>query len=634
MNRENRRFQCVYTHQKTKKKKSWTDGQVHIYITQKKCVLYKWDDMIAATTEMMSSKFCSSLEIDRILNGQVDSLEFDKFLVEIDRFASVSDFKPATQPVPTAQPSTTSKAVSKLKLTKFQVPKAVHPPAPVSSSALSSSPISQQVNRPASSSTQPIRGAYAVHDDELDDIWNSTAGGGDVDQSDEGGYMVHSTVQTRTDNVHGVSALSTTGYGGLSSRSDTQQATHTLPDPHDTHKKRYRESSGAPSPSNSFWMGGDMGSSDAPLLDTLDSSPTPPHCVNMIRSSNTHDQNSLSHQNGWNSDMSGGRVNDVAASKRLRSDMLEETRTGHVTHNVPTRGQGAPNPDMSVSAAGMCLEGTGVEPGGGWSRSVELSGSEWARCDDLADVGEGDGCGDWGEEVGPNGYVVGRGIVERTDQSPISTRGSLSTVKNFHDGSHSTISGDRNDIIQVARGSGRDLFSFHGGAGCDNSTYDDDMPWSDRPPAEASIFSGAIPTTEPLYDGGHGSSDITHPPHVEEAGDQSSVQSLTARCSEDDAGSADSSSNVDMGFSSAAGRISAYGRWTVDLQVERSLASSWEDDSESGHGVVETTADVSRGHVRSDNTLSAMKSTHGGSVKTSWVQEEEDDGVASPPVFH
>ena len=167
MNRGNILYSCLYTPQKTKKKKSWLDGQVHIYLSQKKCVLYKWDGSSAIETDVIDSMYCSGLEIDRILHGQADSLEFDKFLVEIDRCTPVADTTSCDVPTRAPLASVRPSYLSKPKLTKFQLPKTVIPlpPTPPASTQRSTT----------NHSTNLTKGFYSIDDDELDNIWASVS---------------------------------------------------------------------------------------------------------------------------------------------------------------------------------------------------------------------------------------------------------------------------------------------------------------------------------------------------------------------------------------------------------------------------------------------------------------------------
>jgi hypothetical protein len=167
-------LRCLYSHQKLKKKKTWLDGEIKIFLNQRKCVLYKVDETNSTTKEILDSKYCPDLELDRIMNGIADSIEFEKYLVEVDHTshpASQQEGNPLTQ---VASLNKVQELTSKLKKVPFKVPQTVAPPPPPPD--LSSPDLSSPMGRGSGVTdlNSRKRGFYSIDENELDDIWDST----------------------------------------------------------------------------------------------------------------------------------------------------------------------------------------------------------------------------------------------------------------------------------------------------------------------------------------------------------------------------------------------------------------------------------------------------------------------------
>jgi hypothetical protein len=174
-------FKCLYSHQKLKKKKSWLDGELKVCIQQKKCLLYKIEENQSNSREILDSKYCPDLEIDRIVNGIADSIEFEKYLVEVDHVTICGTTTSSSTTMATTTNSTHSSSsqhpmnsvqhlTSKLKKAPFKVPQTV---VPIPSSTEEHHSTSKQP-QPNGDLLSRKRGYYSVDEEELDDIWDST----------------------------------------------------------------------------------------------------------------------------------------------------------------------------------------------------------------------------------------------------------------------------------------------------------------------------------------------------------------------------------------------------------------------------------------------------------------------------
>jgi hypothetical protein len=177
-------FKCLYSHQKLKKKKSWFDGELQVFLQQKKCLLYKLEENQSNSRDLLDSKYCPDLEIDRIVNGIADSVEFEKYLVEIDHSSviqqsqgapigsiatkSTSMINSLQSPLQPPPMNSVQHLTSKLKKAPFKVPQTV---IPIQQTSEDQSTSKQQTKVDP---TSRKRGYYSVDEEELDDIWDST----------------------------------------------------------------------------------------------------------------------------------------------------------------------------------------------------------------------------------------------------------------------------------------------------------------------------------------------------------------------------------------------------------------------------------------------------------------------------
>lgn len=146
-------YKCLYTAQKLKKRKAWSDGVLKLNVVTRSCSLYalncNYNDiydssksqtpLLEMCSKMLEQKqLTSELELSGILAGSVTGIEYENYLVdEIEPDNTVAGsgavslpVVSATQaPVATASPRPTVhvKAAHSIPLKKFKVPSSVAP---------------------------------------------------------------------------------------------------------------------------------------------------------------------------------------------------------------------------------------------------------------------------------------------------------------------------------------------------------------------------------------------------------------------------------------------------------------------------------------------------------------------------
>lgn len=202
---------CLYTKQKRKKKKAWSDGVIHLFGQYcSSAALYESEDGAVCIGNPLEIRTLNANDKIRILNGKACDIEFENYLVSIEE--SISDNKPLPSAVSSLSPPPGSKVgipnvkrviaspqnssqqstksshsmILGLKLKKFKPPTVQTPnfdesrsnAAPKSDEDLQSHRISRYSNqtfaneKSRESLGKRNRGAYEVEDDELDDIWD------------------------------------------------------------------------------------------------------------------------------------------------------------------------------------------------------------------------------------------------------------------------------------------------------------------------------------------------------------------------------------------------------------------------------------------------------------------------------
>ena len=160
---------CLYTHQKLKKKKTFQDGTLKVFASC--CVLYRSDTKISALGSLETRQLTKE-ERAGIVNGSLTEIEFDGYFVEIDCIANSMK----------GESESLESSSKKSKFEKFSVPK-FKPPSKIQKvgehKVLCTNNDGQQ-NRTNSCKTGVIsgfanrssRGKYDVAEEELDNIWS------------------------------------------------------------------------------------------------------------------------------------------------------------------------------------------------------------------------------------------------------------------------------------------------------------------------------------------------------------------------------------------------------------------------------------------------------------------------------
>ena len=178
-------FPCLLTHQKTKKKKSWKDGEIRINYAQSRVSIYKVDENNSTVQIFMESKYCSPDEMERIKNKEAEYIEFEQHLVEIDYTGDSNTIPQSTSNCNISKVThnnSQSIAPKRLNYVGFKVPSSViRPTECVEQSEISKENVSVAKNVVVGSRV----GHYAITSDELDDIWDSTHSLEDNDEQHE-----------------------------------------------------------------------------------------------------------------------------------------------------------------------------------------------------------------------------------------------------------------------------------------------------------------------------------------------------------------------------------------------------------------------------------------------------------------
>jgi hypothetical protein len=162
-------FPCLYSSQKLKKKKSWNDGIVKVYVSSGSCKLFAQDD----GTKIVGSGCLDTLQLldcqlQAIISGSNAEMEieFEKYLVTVEL---VKNSTMPVQPTENAPVSATRNlgvptALTDLVKKSFKVPKYV---APLQVTMPVSAP--HVVSQTSGGSK---RGYYQIDDDEIDTRWD------------------------------------------------------------------------------------------------------------------------------------------------------------------------------------------------------------------------------------------------------------------------------------------------------------------------------------------------------------------------------------------------------------------------------------------------------------------------------
>lgn len=158
-----RNFNCLYSNQKTKKRKSWSDGILKVLLNESRCDLFAVQDNQLSLNQVIASHIVTKSEMSRIVQGVVTEIEFENYLVTIDFI------KEDNTPLCSAKPK------------KFKVPATVIPiKKPVDQ------PIDiKSVQKYSTSSATQFSKNYSITDDELDSIWGMRSTNSTLSRSED-----------------------------------------------------------------------------------------------------------------------------------------------------------------------------------------------------------------------------------------------------------------------------------------------------------------------------------------------------------------------------------------------------------------------------------------------------------------
>ena len=168
---------CLYTHQKTKKKKAFQDGFLRLVEGNCSVSLFKASSGTAAMGGALDSRILSRNEVDALKSGELPEIEFEGFLVEIDQFV-----EKAKNNENSCNSSSDNRGTGYMQpplLKKFKVPSRIAPREPMPSGDSQSGTNTGHGGSNSSSSggggggAFGKRSAYTIEDDELDDIWGT-----------------------------------------------------------------------------------------------------------------------------------------------------------------------------------------------------------------------------------------------------------------------------------------------------------------------------------------------------------------------------------------------------------------------------------------------------------------------------
>ena len=155
-----RRLPCLFTNQKTKKRKRWEDGHLLIH-SSGLCILYS-DSTTALSS--LDSRHLAPTQTKGVLDGKLKEIEFEGYLVEVSE-------EPSAPPViRRGSPQTVSRfkiPASLPRVTSVSVSREEHGTVPASNPP--------DGERRGHQGLKYVNGRYQVTEDELDSIWGPTS---------------------------------------------------------------------------------------------------------------------------------------------------------------------------------------------------------------------------------------------------------------------------------------------------------------------------------------------------------------------------------------------------------------------------------------------------------------------------
>ncbi|CAM9488391.1 unnamed protein product [Chrysoparadoxa australica] len=124
------KLKVLYTHQKTKKRKAWTDGVVRCHTKRLSVTLHRWSEATGIAGAPLGEAYLTRLEMDAFLNMKEPEIEMERYLVTRDGLVEEGDVgqcQPFRESHITNQPSQ-PKGTQKRLFQAFKVPKVAPKP--------------------------------------------------------------------------------------------------------------------------------------------------------------------------------------------------------------------------------------------------------------------------------------------------------------------------------------------------------------------------------------------------------------------------------------------------------------------------------------------------------------------------
>ena len=223
-------LKCLYTSQKSKKRKSWNDGILKLNMVQKSCSLFALPALgvVSIKSDMgnvLDTKFFNNIgDFNNVANLLLTSLELENYLIsEIEEFV---DNHIASDAVIVNNPSN-SRIIPNLNK-KFKVPSAIVPkPCTVNDDTLCAKPIltvpvgNDNIRSKMSNDSECTYKTYKIQQNDIDSIWN------DLELENKGVSTAFTTsIDSCTENIydldsyhtgHSVSTMNPTSSSSCSS---------------------------------------------------------------------------------------------------------------------------------------------------------------------------------------------------------------------------------------------------------------------------------------------------------------------------------------------------------------------------------------------------------------------------------
>ena len=165
-------FSCLYTKQKEKKRKTWSDGKLKVNMTTGHCSLHT-DSSLAASQKCLESRMLINTELTRLrgLNDDVE-LEFENHIVMVE--PSISQNVARKVSSSTKNETSSASNVNQSLVKAFKAPQMLTNPQSqlqqLQSKALNHQQQQQETKYAVGNSKRSL---YRVTEDDLNDIWGN-----------------------------------------------------------------------------------------------------------------------------------------------------------------------------------------------------------------------------------------------------------------------------------------------------------------------------------------------------------------------------------------------------------------------------------------------------------------------------